>query len=251
MQLLKKSLTSKDFYTTGYKQVSRMKTVSFVFLISLVFALFTSPITSITSYKAFITLKEQVNELSSKVSISYKNSEGLATNVSYPIELKLDKNTLMVIDPKAEYFSKQDNLSEIVLRNKGYLVYKNGELERQVTYSLPEFLEFDISSQELKEEFNSVSDTYILTVFASVNLITNFLSALLNILVMSVMFGSVSFVVNNTLLKRKDTLLQNYKKMFFLSIFLLLGMAANTLFTGQGAIFDILFLAFGYLWLVR
>lgn len=251
MHLLKQSLTRKDFYAKKYKQVSRTRTIVFVLVISIVFALFTSPINSLNSYRTFITLKEKVNELPPKVEIGYTSNDGLSTNVNYPIKLEMDENNLIVIDPKALYSSSENTLNEIILRQRGYLIYKNGELASQITYGMPDFLEFNVTSQKLKEEFNSVSSAYLLTVLSIVNLFMSFFSALINVFVMSVMFGSVSYVVNTTLLKRKDTLLQNYKKMLFLSTFLLLGMAVNTMFTGQGFIFDILFLGFGYLWLVR
>jgi len=250
-QLIKKSLTDKAFYSKGFKSVSRLKTILYVFLICLLFALFTSPTSTAKSYKSFFNLKEQVLELPYLLEINYSSNQGLSTNVESPIILEIEKNNYMIVDPNANYKSKGMGNTEVIFRKKGYMTYQNGDLTSQLSYNLPEFMDFNLTSSYLKDEFNSVPTGYVLFVLAVSTLIGNFLLAIINLFLMVIMFGSMSFVVNKLLLKSEDTLAQNYKKMLFLGVFFLIGTAINMLIGGSKPIFDILLLGLGYFLLIR
>ena len=112
-------------------------------------------------------------------------------------------------------------------------------------------MDFNLTSSYLKDEFNSVPTGYVLFVLAVSTLIGNFLLAIINLFLMVIMFGSMSFVVNKLLLKSEDTLAQNYKKMLILGVFFLIGTAINMLIGGSKPIFDILLLGLGYFLLIR
>lgn len=250
-QLIKKSLTSKNFYSDGYKSISRAKTFAYVFIVCLLFAFFTSPITTVKSYKSFFSLKEQVAQLSSDVEIKYDTENGLETNLNSPLIFEIEKDAYLVVDSNANYKPKGEGSHEVVFRNKGYMVYQNGELASQTSYSLPKSMQFRLDAEYLKTEFNSVSNSYIILVLVITNIFGNFLGSILNLLIMAVMFGSMSFMVNRFFLKEKATLLQSYKRMLFLGVYFLAGMAINTVLGSTYAIFDVVLLGIGYFWLVK
>jgi len=250
IKLILKSLKSKNFYKTEYKKISRLRTFGFVVFISLLYALLTTPIYTYLSYTGLKNVKNELKKIPPKIEINYNKKEGLTTNVNSAQVININNNTLFVIDPKSNYTEYSAKKHEIILRNKGLLVYDNGRLVQQNSYKNLTPIEFKITGNDIYTGLDTIS-VPLFIIFAGIfNLAANFLGAVLSVLWVSVILGGVTYILN-TILKRNITILQNIKKIFFLSIFLVMGMAINVIFMGTLPLADVILLGIGYLFLNR
>lgn len=251
LDILRKAVTKKDFYKEGFKKVSRGKVISFLLFICFLYSLLVTPIFVYTNLVGFENIKTEIQNIPPKFEIKYNKENGLTTNTSTPYIFNLTENTTLVIDPDSNYKSKNLNKEEIVLRNKGMVLYQKGKLIDQNSYGNLPFLEFKITGEELNREVRNINIQFLALMSAIFGFLINFLSASINIFWISIIFGTIAYLMGRFILKIELTFLQTTKKILFLGPFILLGMAINVISFGAVPIADMILLAIGYLYLNR
>lgn len=244
--LIKNTLTSKDFYKNKYKKITRTKTLIYLLIISLLFSLILTPLSTYITYNKYLTLKSEVNKIPPALKVTIKNGK-LETNFNKPLIFNLSKNSVLVIDPKNSFTDFNLGVDYYVYREKGLVIYTKNNIANEVYGNA---LNISLASKSIIELFNSVPNEEVLSILFFLIFIYTGITSFISALALSFIFALVLFFVKKFFVATNITLGQTTKLFVFLFPYYFLGSFISILFFGSINTLPTIFLIGAYLFLV-